>query len=46
MKEQIKKLEQEIQQEIYRIQMIDYPTPNTDNDLHKMQKELKRLKSK
>ncbi|MFT5250610.1 MAG: hypothetical protein ACI93P_002352 [bacterium] len=46
MKEQIKELKQKIQQEIYRIQMIDYPTPNTNNDLHKMQKELKELKSK
>ena len=46
MKKQIKELEQRIQQEIYRLQMIDYPTPNTNNELHKMQKELKELKSK
>jgi hypothetical protein len=46
MKGQIKELEQKIQQEIYRLQMIDYPTPNTNNDLHKMQKELKKLKAK
>lgn len=46
MKDQIKELEQKIQQEIYKLQMIDYPTPNTNNDLHKMQKELKELKSK
>ena len=46
MKKQIKELEQRIQQEIYRLQMIDYPTPNTNNELHKMQKELKDLKSK
>lgn len=37
----IKELEQKIQKEIWRIQMIDYPTPNTKNELHKMQKELK-----
>lgn len=46
MKDKIKELEQKIQQEIYRIQMIDYPTANTNNELHKMQKELKELKSK
>jgi hypothetical protein len=46
MKKQIKELEQRIQQEIYRLQMIDYPTPNTNNELHKMQKELKELKNK
>ena len=26
--------------------MIDYPTPNTNDELHKMQKELKELKAK
>ena len=41
MKNRIKELEQKIQEEIWRIQMIDYPTPNTNNELHKMQKELK-----
>lgn len=46
MKNIIKELEQKIQEEIWRIQMIDYPTPNTNNELHKMQKELKKLKSK
>lgn len=46
MKDQIKKLEQKIIREIYRIQMIDYPTPNTNDELHKMQEELKELKSK
>ena len=44
MKEQIKELEQKIQEEIWRIQMIDYPTPNTSSALHKMQEELKQLK--
>jgi hypothetical protein len=29
MKDKIKELEQKIQEEIWRIQMIDYPTPNT-----------------
>ena len=46
MKNRIKELEKNIQEEIWRIQMIDYPTPNTNNELHKMQKELKELKSK
>jgi len=44
MEEQIKELEQKIQEEIWRIQMIDYPTPNTSSALHKMQEELKQLK--
>ena len=44
--EKIKELEKKIQEEIWRIQFIDYPTPNTNNELHKMQKELKKLKSK
>lgn len=46
MKNRIKRLEQNIQEEIWRIQMIDYPTPNTNDELHKMQKELKELKAK
>jgi hypothetical protein len=46
MDKKIKELEQQIQKEIYRIQMLDYPTPNTNNELHKMQKQLKELKSK
>lgn len=37
-------LKQKIQEEIWRIQMIDYPTPQTNNHLYKMQKELKQLK--
>lgn len=32
--------------EIDNVSMSDYPTPNTNNELHKMQKELKELKSK
>jgi hypothetical protein len=46
MKNRIKELEQKIQKEIFRIQMIDYPTTNTNDELHKMQKELKELKAK
>ena len=46
MDKKIKELEQQIQKEIYKIQMLDYPTPNTNNELHKMQKQLKELKSK
>ena len=46
MEKEVTELEQKIKKEIWRIQMIDYPTPNTDNELHKMQKELKELKSK
>ena len=45
MKDKIKELEQKIQEEIWRVQMIDYPTPNTNDELNKMQNELKRLKS-
>ena len=39
MKNRIKQLEKKIQEEIWRIQMIDYPTPNTSNELHKMQEQ-------
>jgi hypothetical protein len=46
MKNTIKELEQKIQKETWRLQMIDYPTPNTKNELHKMQKELKELTRK
>jgi len=45
MKNKIKELEERIQQEIWRLQMICYPTSDTDNELHRMQKELKELKS-
>jgi len=44
MKKDIEELEQKIQKEIWRIQMIDYPTQNTCDYLHKMQEELKELK--
>jgi hypothetical protein len=37
----LESLEQMIQEEIWRIQFLDYPTPNTNVNLHKMQKELK-----
>ena len=46
MKKQIKELEQKIQKEIWRRQMLDYETLSKDDELHKMQKELKELKSK
>ena len=46
MKNRIKELEQKIQDEIWRIQMLDYPTPIYLYELHKMQKELKELKRK
>ena len=44
MEEEIKELEERIQKEIWRIQMIDYPTPNTNKELHRMQKELCSIK--
>ena len=41
----MKELEERIQKEIWRLQMLDYP-PSTSHDyLHKMQKELKELKA-
>jgi hypothetical protein len=43
MEEKIKQLEERIQKEVWRIQMIDYPTPNTNKELHGMQKELENL---
>jgi len=46
MNDKIKDLEKKIEREIYRIQMIDYPTPCTNDELYKMQEELKELKSK
>ena len=45
MKEQIKKLEEKIQKEIWRLQMLDYQSPTSYDYLYKMQKELKALKS-
>ncbi len=41
----IKELEEKIQKEIWRLQMLDYPSPTSNDYLHKMQKELKALKS-
>ena len=46
MKNKIKELEQEIQKEIWRLQMLDYITEDSYIKLHQMQKELKELKSK
>ena len=46
MKKEIKELEQEIQKEIWRLQMCDYITEGSYVTLHQMQKELKELKSK
>jgi hypothetical protein len=41
----MKELEEKIQKEIWRLQMLDYPSPNAHDYLHQMQKELKVLKS-
>ena len=46
MKKEIKELEQEIQKEIWRLQMCDYVTKDSYTTLHQMQKELKKLISK
>lgn len=46
MKNRIKELEQEIQEEIWRLQMLDHITEDSDITLDQMQKELKELKSK
>ena len=40
----IKELEEKIQKEIWRLQMLDCPSPTAHDYLHKMQKELKALK--
>ena len=45
-KEKAKELEDKIQQEIWRIQMMDYATPSTTDDLDRMRKEYKILKGK
>jgi hypothetical protein len=45
-KEKVKYLEDEIQKEIWGLQMLDYVTPSTTDDLDRMQKELKELKGK
>ena len=46
MDDKIKKLENKIQQEIWRLQMLDYPSKSSEDNLHKMQYELKKLKGK
>jgi hypothetical protein len=46
MKVQIKELEERIKKEIWRRQMMDFETLSTSSELHKMQKELKELKTK
>lgn len=46
MKDKIKELEQKMQKEIWRRQMLDYETLSNDDELHKMQKQLKELKNK
>jgi ribosomal protein L37AE/L43A len=46
MKKEIKELEQEIQKEIWRLQMCDYVKEGAYTTLHQMQKELKELNSK
>jgi hypothetical protein len=43
MKNRIKELEQEIQKEIWRLQMLDYITEDSYITLHQVQKELKDL---
>tara|TARA_R110000782_G_scaffold106138_1_gene194319 strand:- start:306 stop:446 length:141 start_codon:yes stop_codon:yes gene_type:complete len=45
MKDRIKKLEEKIQKEIYRLQMLDYPSPNSRDNLSKMQEQLNDLKT-
>ena len=41
----MKELEEKIQKEIWRLQMIDYPSPASHDYLDKMQKKLRELKS-
>ena len=43
-KAKAKELEDKIQQEIWRIQMMDYATPITTDNLDRMRKEYKILK--
>ena len=45
-KEKALELEYKIQQEIWGLQMLDYVTPSTTDDLDRMQKELKELKKR
>ena len=44
--ERIKKLENKIQKEIWRLQMLYYATPSVTDNLAIMQKELKELKNR
>jgi hypothetical protein len=46
LKERKKELEDKIQQEIWALQMLDYVTPSTTDNLNRMRKELKELKNK
>ena len=43
-KEKAKELEDKIQQEIWILQMLDYVTSSTTDDLDRMRKELKEVK--
>ena len=45
-KEKAKELEDKIQQAIWGLQMSDYATPTTTDDLDRMRKEYKILKGK
>ena len=45
-KEKAKYLEAKIQKEIWSLQMLDYVTPITTDDLDRMRKEYKILKGK
>ena len=43
-KEKVKYLEAKIQQEIWKLQMLDYEPLNATDNLYKMQKELQEVK--
>jgi len=43
MKNRIKELKKDIQNEIYRLQMLDYPSSKSYDYLNKMQNELEKL---
>ena len=40
----MEELEKKIMQEIYRLQMLDYPSKKSEDNLKKMQTELKKMK--
>tara|TARA_B110000116_G_C16203461_1_gene301913 strand:+ start:35 stop:208 length:174 start_codon:yes stop_codon:yes gene_type:complete len=44
LKERKKELEDKIQQEIWALQMLDYVTPSTTDNLNRMRKELIEVK--